>query len=174
MSGGPARLLRASRHDMGCLEVSGGPARPLRASRHDMGCLEVSGGPARLLRASRHDMGWPSGVAQGLQTPPDTPNRVRRLSEVDQGLQTPPDTSRHPNRVWRPQGSRRAVQRRAGAGKGPVGDPRAPGPCRHLGGGIWTAPACWDESRPSQASPNMTWRTPLLHIPLYKRFAFLS
>jgi hypothetical protein len=56
-SGGPARLLRASRHDFGCLEVSGGPTRLLRASRHDFGRLEVSGGPARLLRASRHDLG---------------------------------------------------------------------------------------------------------------------
>ena len=54
-------------------------------------CLEPSGGPQGSRKASRH-----------LQTPQ---NRVRRLSEVDQGLQTPPDTSRHPNRVWRPQGS---------------------------------------------------------------------
>jgi hypothetical protein len=37
--------------------VSEGPARLLRASRHDLGCLEVSGGPARLLRASMHDWG---------------------------------------------------------------------------------------------------------------------
>ena len=34
------RLLRASRLDLGCLEVSGGPERLLRASRHDLGCLE--------------------------------------------------------------------------------------------------------------------------------------
>ena len=46
-----ARLLRASRHDVGWLEVSGGPALLLRASRHDMGCL-VSGGPACLLRGA--------------------------------------------------------------------------------------------------------------------------
>ena len=43
MVGGLARLLRASRHDMGCLEVSGGLAQLRRASRHDMGCLEVLG-----------------------------------------------------------------------------------------------------------------------------------
>ena len=40
---GPARLLRASRLDLGCLEVSEGPARPLRASGLDLGCPEVSG-----------------------------------------------------------------------------------------------------------------------------------
>jgi hypothetical protein len=39
---------------LGCLKVSGGPAHLPRASRHDLGCLEVSGGPAHL---PRHDLG---------------------------------------------------------------------------------------------------------------------
>ena len=141
----------------------------------------------------------PSGVVQGLQTPPGTPDGVWRPSGVKSSLQAlrglkvsggparplrtfrhlqtpqiesggpqgsprastqPPDTSRHPKSSRGPQESPRSAQRRAGAGKGLVGDPRALGPCRHLGGGIWAAPACWDESRPSQASPNMTWRPP--------------
>ena len=103
--------------------------------------LKVSGGPARPLRTLRH-----------LQTPQIESGGSQKSTRASRHLQTPPDTQIESGA----QGSRRAVQRRAGAGKGPVGDPRAPGPCRHLGGGIWTAPACWDESRPSQASPNMT------------------
>ena len=50
----PLPFLRASRHDLGCLEVSGGPAQLLRASRHDLGCLEVSGGPAVIMRRDLH------------------------------------------------------------------------------------------------------------------------
>ena len=65
----------------------------------------------------------------------------------------------------------RSAHRCAGAGKGLVGGIRAPRPCRHHGGGIWPALASWDQSRPSQGSPNMPWYTPsLLYIPLYKRF----
>ena len=63
-----------------------------------------------------------------------------------------------------PEGS---AHRCAGAGKGLVGGTRAPGPCRHHGGGMWPALASWDQSRPSQGSPNMPWYAPsLLYIPL--------
>ena len=61
--GVPARPLRASRLDLGCLEVCGGPGRPLRASRLDLGCLEVSQGPQGSSRASRH-----LETPEGLQT----------------------------------------------------------------------------------------------------------
>jgi hypothetical protein len=77
--------------------VPGGPAHPLRASRHDLGCLEVPGGPAHLLRASRHDLGvrgfswcagvWrrpplplpgPKGAAIAKRNPPAVPGADRR------------------------------------------------------------------------------------------------
>ena len=58
--GSPTRPLPAPAHPCAappCLEVSGGPGRLPRTSRHDLGCLEVSGGPGRLPRTSRHDLG---------------------------------------------------------------------------------------------------------------------
>ena len=83
---------------------SGGPQGSFRASRHLQAPQMESGGPQgsnRVCRPSGSQGVWrPCSTPEDLETPPDTPNRVRRLSEVDQGLQTPPDTSRHPNRVW--------------------------------------------------------------------------
>ena len=102
--GVPGRRLRASRLDLGCLEVSGGPGRPLRASRLDVGCLEVSGGPERPLRACRLDLGClevsegPQGSSRASRHL-ETPEAVSRLDLTPEGLQTP---SGVPGGVWRP------------------------------------------------------------------------
>ena len=55
--------------------MSEGPARPLRASRLDLGCLEVSEGPVRPLRASRLDFAAYLGTylhPRPLHLPPQT------------------------------------------------------------------------------------------------------
>jgi hypothetical protein len=54
---------------------------------------------SRYLPGTPYGVWRPSGVIQGLQTPPDNPDSVWRPSVVAQCLQTPPDT---PDGVWRP------------------------------------------------------------------------
>ena len=118
----------------------------------------------------------PSGVAQGLHTPLDTPNRVWRPSEVDQGLHT---ASRHlqtPQIESRPSG---VAQVRAEARRGRQGPGR-----RSKGPGALSTPRGRDlgspgllasiPAEPSQSQHAMAASPPYYIYPYISDLHFLT